>query len=296
MPVRNGGRYIQASIESLLSQSFEDFNIIISDNASNDDTQEICREFADRDKRIRYERTNCNEGAAWNYNRVFGLSDAKYFKWATHDDVCEPDFLLKCIKVLEKGPPDLALVYPKSAFIDEDDKLIKVDTDDFDIRGKNPVYRLIKAIRKVNMVNAIFGVFRSSVLKKSRLIDSFVASDYILLGEIALQGQIWQVPELLYNRRQHKESCMEANKTKKEILEWFNPKIKKKIGILQSYFPTSYMHARLVLEWSKSVHRSPISIGSKLSLYPSIPLVWYGRKFYNWGGRQKQKIKKLVSN
>lgn len=81
MPVHNGGRLIQEAIRSILEQSFEDFELIICDNASTDDTEEICRGCAKRDPRIRYERNYSNMGAAYNFNKTFLVAGGKYFKW-----------------------------------------------------------------------------------------------------------------------------------------------------------------------------------------------------------------------
>jgi glycosyltransferase involved in cell wall biosynthesis len=78
LPVYNGEAYIQNAIDSILFQSFTDFELIISDNASTDETEKICREYADKDLRVRYYRVEQNRGAAWNFNRVFKLSSGQY--------------------------------------------------------------------------------------------------------------------------------------------------------------------------------------------------------------------------
>ena len=90
IPVFNGERFLAETIESILAQTFKDFEIVISDNASTDRTEEICRSYAARDPRIRYNRNDTNRGAAWNHNRVFELARGEYFKWQSHDDFCAP--------------------------------------------------------------------------------------------------------------------------------------------------------------------------------------------------------------
>src|SRR5262245_32943693 len=87
VPVYNGERYLEPAIGSLLAQTFSDFRLIISDNASTDGTEEICRALARRDRRIEYHRSTRNRGPAWNFNRVVELADAEYFKWAAYDDL-----------------------------------------------------------------------------------------------------------------------------------------------------------------------------------------------------------------
>ena len=89
MPVYNGDKYIEQAIESILSQTFGDFEFLISDNASTDRTREICLDYAVSDSRIHYLRNDVNLGAARNYNRLFEIGSAPYFRWMNADDVAE---------------------------------------------------------------------------------------------------------------------------------------------------------------------------------------------------------------
>ena len=91
LPVCNGEEYPSARIGSLLQQDFEDFEIVVSDNASTDGTAEICMKYAEKDKRLRYYRNDSNIGAGPNYRRVFELSRGEFFKWCAHDDIRKPD-------------------------------------------------------------------------------------------------------------------------------------------------------------------------------------------------------------
>src|SRR5918992_3329928 len=100
VPVHNGGTYLAEVLEGLLAQSFEDFEIVISDNASTDCTAEICHAYRNKDPRVRYFRSEQNLGAAWNHNRVFELSVAPLIKWAACDDLHEPLFLERCVDAL----------------------------------------------------------------------------------------------------------------------------------------------------------------------------------------------------
>lgn len=100
MPIYNGERFLKAAIESILAQTLTDFELIISDNGSTDQTQEICQAYATKDQRIRYYRSAQNFGASWNHNRVFELSTSEYFKWAACDDICKPEYLEQCVEIL----------------------------------------------------------------------------------------------------------------------------------------------------------------------------------------------------
>src|ERR1700761_38911 len=96
--VYNGERYIREAIDSFLSQTFTDFELIISDNASTDATEQICLDYAAKDSRVRYSRNPRNMGAGWNVRRVAELATGKYFRWAACDDRCEPDLLRTCVE------------------------------------------------------------------------------------------------------------------------------------------------------------------------------------------------------
>jgi glycosyltransferase involved in cell wall biosynthesis len=118
LPVYNGDNYLAAAIESILAQSYGDFDFLISDNASTDGTEEICRAYAKRDPRIRYVRQAQNVGAAANYNLLVPMTDSPYFKWAAHDDLLAPGCLAACVDVLDSDPT-VVLASPASMLIDE---------------------------------------------------------------------------------------------------------------------------------------------------------------------------------
>ena len=98
LPIYNGENLVIETLDSFLSQTFSDFEVIISDNGSIDRTQQICEDYAAKDGRIKYYRNLKNLGVAPNLNRVFELSSGEYFKWADHDDLLAPDFLLRCVE------------------------------------------------------------------------------------------------------------------------------------------------------------------------------------------------------
>lgn len=101
LPVYNGELHLREALDSLLSQRFSDFEIILSDNASTDGTETICRAYAARDARIRYVRQVENLGPTPNFNFVLSESVAPYFMWAAHDDFWEPDFLGEMVAILD---------------------------------------------------------------------------------------------------------------------------------------------------------------------------------------------------
>ncbi len=119
LPVYNGERHIGELITSVASQSFADFELIVSDNASTDSTGEICRDWASRDGRIRYFRNALNIGAAPNYHQVFRMARADLFKWSAHDDMLGPGFLDSCVAALG-GDDRAVLAYTAARQVDGD--------------------------------------------------------------------------------------------------------------------------------------------------------------------------------
>src|SRR5262252_3377793 len=104
LPVYNGERYLEESIDSILAQTYTDFELIISDNASTDRTECICRRYAAADARVRYYRNERNIGGYPNHSRVFSLARGRYFRFAAHDDVCDRQLLARCVEALELHP------------------------------------------------------------------------------------------------------------------------------------------------------------------------------------------------
>ena len=104
LPVYNGERYLAESLDSLLGQSYENFELIISDNASTDGTAEICRRYMKQDCRIRYICQPRNIRPAPNHNFLVGHARGELFKWAAYDDVYAHDLLKCCIDALDEYP------------------------------------------------------------------------------------------------------------------------------------------------------------------------------------------------
>ena len=110
MPAYNAERFVGRALASLLSQTFKDFELVISDDASSDLTGEICQEYAAKDARIRYIRQPSNLGQTQNFNFLLGQTHAEYFMWASDDDIWAPTCLDKYAAVLDTEP-DADMVY-----------------------------------------------------------------------------------------------------------------------------------------------------------------------------------------
>lgn len=201
LPVYNGQRFLAEALDSLLDQSFTDFELIISDNASTDDTEEICRRYAAGDTRIRYLRQPRNIGCNPNHNAVLGEARGEYFKWAAHDDLYGRDLLARCVEVLDEHP-DVVLCHADMAIIDESGAVVR----HFDYTlatGSTDVRERFRSLVVTDGADDEYGVMRTDVLRSVRPKDGYHHASRPFIAEIAFRGRFHQVRELLYFRRDH---------------------------------------------------------------------------------------------
>lgn len=218
LPVYNGESFLDATLESLLAQTFDDFELIISDNASTDRTGEIAQRFVTRDARVRYHRNPSNLGLAANYNGLVQMADGDFFKWATADDVCRPMFLECCIAALEKSP-DAVLAYPRTQFIDQTDNPLDIQDPGFPLHSPRAVDRWRFVVAAEHWVNAILGVIRRSALLRTGFLPSYRGGDYVLLGELCLLGRFIEVPDVLFLRRIHPEASSQMKGDERRLFK-----------------------------------------------------------------------------
>jgi glycosyltransferase involved in cell wall biosynthesis len=203
MPVFNGAKWIRDALRSLLTQSFADFELVISDNASTDDTEAICRRVADGDARVRYYRNSTNLGAHRNYDRVFELSSGMYFKWASCNDVCLDGFLEKCIAVLD-ARPEVVLVYPKAVLLlatPEGTEYAQEYDDHLNLEQDRPSERFREYLNHERVNNVMNGVIRASALRQTSLNVLLPGSDISMIAELSLRGTFVEIPDRLFVRR-----------------------------------------------------------------------------------------------
>jgi glycosyltransferase involved in cell wall biosynthesis len=218
VPVRNGEAYLAEALDCAVSQTFGDFELVVSDNASTDATSDICRTYADRDRRIRYTRVDRNIGAGPNFNRVFAFCRSPLFKWMPHDDLLAPDYLERCIDMLHIDP-GAVLAHTAVRMIDEDGHALPTREDGRVLgrdgkpmlfaeplhlaEGDLPQHRFRDVLRRMNWCTAALGVLRAEALRRTHMHGRFYGGDYVLLAELALLGRFLQDEEPLYLKRVH---------------------------------------------------------------------------------------------
>jgi glycosyltransferase involved in cell wall biosynthesis len=217
MPVYNGSQFIRRAIDSILIQEFKDLELVISDNASEDDTSTICEEYSLRDARIRYHRNDVNIGATANFNRTFEMSRGQYFKWAAHDDFIHPAYLRRCVEELDRRP-DAVLACTTQAVVDYHGNVNKIYNRDIDLWGcmdrGSGSSRFHNILWHLKDCYPVFGLIRRNALGRTRLITNNVEPDRILLGDLSLIGPFIRIREPLFFRALHPP---------RDQWEWLNP-------------------------------------------------------------------------
>ena len=265
VPVFNGELFLAQTLDALLNQTFLDFEIVISDNASTDRTEEICRSFAARDTRVRYYRNEANRGAAWNHNRVFELARGELFKWNSADDLCAPEFLTRCVRALNRDPNAvMACVQPRE--IDEvGNPLPAVSVPNQTLIAVVPPgvpahIRFRQNIRLDHLCLSIYSLIRSEALRRSVLIRNYADSDRVLLAQLALFGHCILVPEELLFSRDHPDRFTRRynGDRMRERPLWFDPSNAKRM-----VFP----FWRETLELLRVVRTGPLEWPERLRCY-----------------------------
>jgi glycosyltransferase involved in cell wall biosynthesis len=222
LPVFNGENFVSQAIESILAQTYTALELIISDNASTDRTEAICREYAASDPRIRYYRNDRNLGAAANFNQTFELASGEYFKWAAHDDMLAPEYLEQCVAALD-AHPDVVLCQTLVQQIGELGEFLAIfDTSAAGAVSVWPSERFAASILTFHYALDVFGVIRTEALAKTPLHLAYAGSDKTLLAELALAGPFTYVREPLFIHRDHPARFVQkALKDRDETLAWY---------------------------------------------------------------------------
>jgi glycosyltransferase involved in cell wall biosynthesis len=249
VPVFNGEKYVAEAVESILTQTYRDLEVILCDNGSTDRTEEICREYAGRDSRVRYCRNEVNRGIHRNFSRGAELARGEYFMWLAHDDKLAPEFLERCVAALD-CLPGIVLVYPKAIDIDDAGNAIVYKEQSLRVSSSHAPERFRELIRMEHNCEALFGLIRHKVLKRTGMMGNYADADRVLLAELALHGGYHKVPEFLFLHREHLQRATNVYPTRFERTALLTPE--KPGGIV---FP----HFRQLWEYLLCIQRAPLS-------------------------------------
>jgi glycosyltransferase involved in cell wall biosynthesis len=254
MPVYNGARHVAKSIESLLAQTFTDFEIIIADNCSSDATGDICRDIAARDPRVRYVRHATNRGAVFNWNFVVEEARGRYFKWASANDYCAPTNLERCVHTLDTEP-GVVIAYGRTAFVDDDDQPLGEYPHDLEVLDERPSVRFERLCRELRANNAQSGLIRLDILRRTGIERTFPGGDMGLMSELALYGGYRCLPEVLLYRRMGTQSATKFLNAD-QLRAFLNPQARKHAFVVWQ------THWDYVL----SMLRAPLSLRERLAV------------------------------
>jgi len=257
LPVYNSERYLRQSLDSLLAQTYSEFVLVISDNASTDGTAQICQEYAARDSRVEYFRNATNIGNPGNFNRVFELAKTKYLKWSTGDDFWEPTFVERALEVMERDD-SIALCYPNAYFVDADGRNPTPYHDRLHLIQDDPTERFKSLIGRIERAHQHLGLIRMSHLRRTHLLGAHVHSDINLLAELVLYGKFWELPERLFYRRFHETSGSWNRGDKSHDAAYYLA-----AGAREANLTRWHWHARFFA----AVARAPLPLAGKLRLY-----------------------------
>lgn len=255
MPVYNGAKWLAPTVESVLSQRFQDIELVISDNASTDDTEALCQAYAARDPRVRYRRNRENVGIANNFNLAFTHARGRYFKWMSCGDLIAPAFLTRCADLLDRRP-EVVLAYPVTRVFSEDPAHGEDYREVFDLDVDDPVQRFRDYTRRVRLNNIMHGLYRRDTLARTRLYRSFLRADYNMIAAVLLQGRAVCVDEVLNFRRMQPETTTKGL-TESQLRSVYAPSRPSSL---------KYQEWQRVRDYYSMVLRSGLSLGQRVQL------------------------------
>lgn len=271
MPVYNGEKHLAQAVESLLTQTLQDIELIISDNASTDGTQGICAAFAARDPRVRYIRQPRNMGAARNWNIVVEEARGEYFKWASANDYCAPTMLERCVATLD-AEPDVVICYGRTMLLDDESQPLGEYPYDLEVLDARPSVRFERLVLEQRLNNAQAGMIRLDVLERTGVERPFPAGDMGLMCELGLHGKFRRIPELLLYRRMGRETASRY----------------RSAAQLRQFLDPNTPHRRHLVVWQthwdyvRSVLRAPIAWPEKFTALRFIARSVYWHRTFLW--------------
>jgi len=260
LPVYNGEKYVAESLEALLGQTFTDFELIISDNASTDSTGDICRGYEKQDSRVRYFRQPRNIGLSPNHNFVADQARGELFKWTSNDDLYARDLIERCVDALDKYP-DVVLAHSWSAKVDESGAVTKAF--EYPLNTSSP--RAPERFRSLLFVSGgddDYGVMRTEVLRRTAMKESYHHADRTIVAELALHGRFYQVPDWLYFRREHAGRAERACPTMRSRCANMDP---RRADRLRN--PAFRLYGEYIWAYATAIRRAPLSAADRRECY-----------------------------
>ena len=298
MPVYRGAQYLQSAVESLRDQTLTDFEVLIADNASDDETGDIAASVCAADQRFRYHRHAHNLGAAANFNFTFHQTTAPFFRWHSHDDLIAPTFLERCVEALE-NQPEAVLAFPQTLRIDENGDPLGVDLRATRRGHGSPSARIGALIGPgdpasslMHMCFPVFGLVRRETLAATSLIANMPRADRVLLVELAAAGEFAEIGEPLLHRREHPDGSVISaerdhvgSEVERQLAAWFDPSRGRRFPATDTRCAIAFVAATLRTPMSYREHARSLAVA----------LGWGARRRRIIGGELRIVTREFVS-
>lgn len=309
MPVYNMKDTVKEAIDTVLNQTFSDFELIISDNASDDGTEEICREAAKQDSRITYHR-NMENILGENFRLPFLLSKGKYFMWAASDDARKPTMLERCLEALE-ADKEAILAYTYTEVLDPATSTRSLYYDHYRLDQDDPADRYINLVNNLDLGNMIYGLYRRDMMYSINMAEFnpstfMVLTDAMFLSKIVLRGKVVQIPEMLFIRRRGKSKPWVDNVARIESLAsrtYFKKGVTLPVSesiiehvriILESDLPANKKHDLIQITYDAYIQRFGNALDFEIDR--AVKLAKEGNFTETWNGSPEKSSDKSVQN
>lgn len=271
MPAFNAEATIGMAIEGILKQTCGDFELIISDNASTDATQDLVEGYRARDPRIRYERQATNIGANPNYAEVLKHARGEFFKWSSSNDWCAPTFLERCLQTL-RSHQDTVLVAPRTRLFQGTPDIHQDYPWDVEVLDETPSARFRTLRSTLALNNAMNGLIRTSALRRTRLMEPYLGADMVLMGQLALLGKFRLLEERLFYRQMDAGSAT-ALQDRATVWRHHYPQLNGR---------ALFQGVKRQLGWLKVVSTSPVPSGERARLLLEVARRCYWERDLIW--------------
>lgn len=245
MPIYNGEPYLVDAVESILGQTFTDFELILCDNSSTDATQEWCRKWERQDSRVKYHRNRRNVGLAANFGLAADLCSAPLIKWAASDDILDPTCLADCVELLD-ARPDVVLAVPGGRLIGPDgaalppaaDVLRPIEWPDDVVERVKTYLDMLTSVEAIAVMLYLYGIFRADATPFRLTLPAYPMSDREILLRALLAGKFAETNSPSLSIRIHDASAgsgifgdpakifrsMSPNEPQPRLLTWWQHK------------------------------------------------------------------------
>lgn len=200
MPVYNGARLLPMALDALLSQEYADFELVIADNASTDDTPSICTAYARRDRRIRYTRNQQNIGGARNLQHVLGLATHDLFMWAAHDDMWHPECVKTCVEEMMRRENAVLCGVTALLISNAGAELGPYRDEDMNTAGLAKMERIAHVLAETKRNCLFYGLHRRQIISRLPM-QTYYGFDHVWIAQLATFGEFVQRPECYFYSR-----------------------------------------------------------------------------------------------